>query len=41
LLKKFGSIKKIMGASEEKLKKVEMLGDKKAKQIRDIVGGEY
>ncbi|MGC9517693.1 MAG: DEAD/DEAH box helicase [Methanomicrobiales archaeon] len=37
LLKKFGSITKIICASEEELKKVEGIGNKIAKQIRDVL----
>ena len=41
LLKKFGSVGKIINASEDELKEVDMLGDKKAKQMKEIVGKEY
>lgn len=41
LLKKFKSIKKIVNAKEDQLKKVELIGDKKAKRIKDIVEKEY
>ncbi|KYK24554.1 hypothetical protein AYK26_03160 [Euryarchaeota archaeon SM23-78] len=41
LLKKFKSIKKIVNAKEEQLKKVELIGDKKAKRIKEIVEKEY
>ncbi len=41
LLKHFKSIKNIINASEEELTKVEGVGDKKAKGIKDISEGEY
>jgi len=41
LLEKFGSVKKIMNASEKELKKIETIGDKKAKQIRDVIDSDY
>jgi Fanconi anemia group M protein len=41
LLKKFGSVEKVMSASEEELKKAPLVGDKTAKAIREIVGSEY
>ncbi len=41
LLKKFKTPKKIVNAKLEKLKKVEKIGDKKAKLIRDILDLEY
>src|SRR3989344_1983521 len=41
LLKKFGSVKKIINASEEKLKEVELIGEKKASKIKEITDSEY
>ena len=41
LLKKFGSVKNVIGASKEDLKQVENLGEKKADKIKDIVDKEY
>lgn len=41
LLKKFKTIKKIVNAKEDQLKKVELIGDKKAKRIKEIVEKEY
>lgn len=41
LLRHFKTPKKIINATEEDLKKVEKLGPKKAKQIRDLLDGEY
>ncbi|MEM2121602.1 MAG: DEAD/DEAH box helicase [Candidatus Woesearchaeota archaeon] len=41
LLKKFGTIKNIVNATEEELKKVDLIGDKKAKQIRRVLDSLY
>ena len=41
LLKKFKTIKNIINAKEEKLKKVNKIGDKKSKLIRNIIDSEY
>ena len=41
LLKKFKSVKNVINAKEEKLKKVEKIGDKKSKIIREVLDGEY
>jgi ERCC4-related helicase/ERCC4-type nuclease len=41
LLKKFGSVKKIVNASEEELKEADKIGEKKAKKIKEIVDAEY
>jgi Fanconi anemia group M protein len=41
LLKKFKTIKKIVNAKEEKLQKVSKIGEKKAKEIRNVVDSEY
>jgi Fanconi anemia group M protein len=41
LLKKFGSVKNIINASEDELKQVDKLGDKKAKGIKEVSDSEY
>jgi len=41
LLKKFKTIKKLINAKQDKLEKVEKIGEKKAKAIIDVVEGEY
>lgn len=41
LLEKFGSVKKILNASIDKLKEVELIGEKKATKIKEIVESEY
>lgn len=41
LLKHFGSIERIMTASEAELQQVEKVGPKIAERIRELVGGEY
>lgn len=41
LLKQFGTVKKILNASEDKLKGVELIGDKKAAEIKRVVDSEY
>jgi ERCC4-related helicase len=41
LLKHFGSIEKVMTASQEELQQVELVGPKIAERIRELVGGEY
>ncbi len=41
LLKKFKTIKNIVNASEKELQEVEKIGPQKAKQIKDVVEGEY
>ncbi|MBU0758548.1 MAG: DEAD/DEAH box helicase [Nanoarchaeota archaeon] len=41
LLKEFGSIKNIVNAEISDLKKVKLIGDKKAEKIKEIVDGEY
>lgn len=41
LLRHFGSIEKIMTASQEDLLQVELVGPKIAERIRELVGGEY
>ena len=41
LLKKFGSVKKIINAKVDDLKKVELIGDKKAAKINEVVSSKY
>ena len=41
LLKQFGSVKKVMGASEKRLQKIDNIGEKKAKRIREVIDAEY
>ncbi|MBR9675916.1 DEAD/DEAH box helicase family protein [Candidatus Woesearchaeota archaeon] len=41
LLKEFKSIKKIFSSEEEDLKKTRLIGDKKAKEIFDIINEDY
>jgi len=41
LLKKFGTVKKVINAKPDKLEKVEKIGKQKAKQIKDVVEGKY
>ena len=41
LLKRFRTIKNIVNASEKELQEVEKIGAVKAKQIKDVVEGEY
>jgi len=41
LLKEFGSVEKIFTASETELKKVDKIGEKKAKDIRRVLDGDY
>ncbi len=41
ILRKFGTIKKIVNAEEEELKQVELIGDKKAKRIKEVVEKDY
>ncbi len=41
LLKQFGSVKKIMGASEKRLQKIDNIGEKKAKRIREVIDADY
>jgi ERCC4-related helicase len=41
LLEKFGSVKAVINADESELKKVELIGDKKAKKIREILDKNY
>lgn len=41
LLRHFGSVEKIMTATLEELKEVELVGPKIAERIRELVGGAY
>ena len=41
LLKHFGSVKKVITASEDDLKEVELIGAQKAKKIKDVVDANY
>jgi len=41
LLREFKTVKNIVNASEEELKKVNLIGEKKAKKIKEIVDKEY
>jgi len=41
LLRAFRSIKNLINASEEELKKVEKIGEKKARRIKEVVEAEY
>jgi Fanconi anemia group M protein len=41
LLEKFRSVKGVVNAEEAELKTVELIGDKKAKKIREIVDTDY
>ena len=41
LLKKFKTVKSIINATEEELKDVELIGEKKAKAIKNLTDKEY
>jgi len=41
LLKKFGSVKRILNAEEKELRDVELIGEKKARKIKEFVEKEY
>jgi len=41
LLRHFGSIQRVMTASEDELRQVALVGPKIAERIRELVGGEY
>lgn len=41
LLKEFKTIKNLVNASEEELKKIQQIGDKKAKQIKEVIDAEW
>jgi ERCC4-type nuclease len=41
LLKHFGSVERVVSATEEELTQVELVGPKTAQRIREVVGGEY
>jgi|TARA_Y100000034_G_C6910483_1_gene424576 Fanconi anemia group M protein len=41
LLEEFNSVEKVVNASESDLKKIEKIGDKKAREIRKVISGDY
>jgi len=41
LLKKFKTVKKVINASEDNLKKIELIGEKKAKRIKEVLESDY
>lgn len=41
LLQHFGSVKNVISAEEEELKKVELIGEKKARNIKEIINKKY
>jgi len=41
LLKKFGSVMNVINASEKELKEIDLIGDKKASKIKEIVQSQY
>ena len=41
MLTKFGSIKKLVNASEEQMQKVEKIGKKKSEEIKKVIDAEY
>ena len=41
LLKKFKTVKKVINASEDKLKKIDLIGEKKAKRIKEVLESDY
>ena len=41
LLEKFGSVKRVFNASEEALQRIDLIGEKKAKRIREILDKDY
>ncbi len=41
LLKDFGSVKNILNADEKELKKVDKVGDKKARKIKEVINSGY
>ena len=41
LLLKFGSVNKVLNATEKELKEVDLIGDKKAAKIKEIVDSGY
>lgn len=41
LLERFGSVRKVFMAKPEKLKKIDKIGEKKAKQIWELINAEY
>jgi ERCC4-related helicase len=41
LLKKFKTVKKVINASEDKLKKIDLIGERKAKRIKEVLEEDY
>jgi Fanconi anemia group M protein len=41
LLEQFGSVLKLLNASEDALREVKLIGEKKAKAIRDVLNAPY
>lgn len=41
ILKQFGSVKNVMNASEDELKAVNLIGDKKAKKLKEVIDSNY
>ena len=41
LLKKFKTVKKVINASEEQLKKIDLIGEKKARRIKEVLESDY
>ena len=41
LLSKFGSVKAILNADEKELQDMDLIGEKKAKQIRKVIESDY
>ncbi len=41
LLKKFRTVKRVINASEDKLKKIGLIGEKKAKRIKEVLENNY
>ena len=41
LLEHFGSVKKVINADETELKKIEKIGEKKSKEIKNITDSKY
>ena len=41
LLEKFGSVKNVINATEDELKEVELIGEKKSKEIKKATDSSY
>jgi Fanconi anemia group M protein len=41
LLEKFGSVKNVINATEDELKEVELIGEKKSKEIKKVTDSKY